>query len=398
LKVFKDELEMKLNFQTRLFNEVTTTNEELRKSQKKSKLNHEQLAKQKYDLEVANELLNKMTSEIYTQNELLRYLSSVLDINELLEVVNDAILGTIGVDTCSLVLYNEQNEEFLYNVKSNFPGNHFQKLTEKVEAGALQKYFDSDKIHLNNRVILSDYEFINDRPVGSIAIIPLLRDSVTYGLIIAEHVNTDIFTENNLQFFTGISTQITIAINNANMYALMEEMAIKDGLTGIYNRKYLQDYLASLISPNNTKGQGTYQVTQEIAAALFDIDKFKTVNDRYGHLFGDEAIKMIASKASKYAKMHDGLAARYGGEEFVLIFPNSSLEKCYEIIQMFHKEIVDEVIYCQEKDESVKINVSIGISHYPSIANSTSDLLLRADNAMYYSKQNGRGRITCDTV
>lgn len=390
---FKDALVTKLILQTRLFKESLATNEELKNTQTRFKLTHEELAKQKYELEVANVLLNKMSSEIYTQNELLRYISSILDITELLDVVNDAILGTIGVDTCSLVLFDEREEKFLYNVKSNFPGNHLNKLIESVESGALEKYFATGKIHLNNRVILTDYDFLSHRPVGSIAIIPLLRDYVTYGLIIAEHVNTDMFTENNIQFFTGISTQITIAINNANIYALMEDMAIKDGLTGIYNRKYLQDYLPSLLTLKSSFAQ---PILNGIAVALFDIDKFKSVNDRYGHIFGDEAIKMIARKALKYAKSYGGTAVRYGGEEFVLVFPNQSMEQCNQIIQQLHNEIKEEELLCSERDEVVKINVSIGISHYPTIATSINDLLSRADNAMYYSKQNGRGQITLD--
>lgn len=388
---FKYDLLSKLDLQTRLFKEAANTNEELRLSQNKFKLTHEELAKQKNELEIANTLLNKMTSEIYTQNELLRYISSVLDINELLEVVNDAILGTIGVDTCSLVLYNERNEEYLYNVKSNFPGNHLDQLIRCVEAGTLQPYFDSGKVHLNNRVILHDYTFIVNRPVGSIAIIPLIRDQITYGLLIAEHVNTDIFTDNNIQFFTGISTQITIAINNANIYAMVEDMAVKDGLTGIYNRKYLQDYLTATVSKEPHQSRG-------IAVSLIDIDKFKNINDSYGHLFGDEAIKLVASIVEKYAKKNRGLAVRYGGEEFVLVFVGMDVETCASTIRQLHEEIKSQTLECVDKNETVRLNVSIGISHYPSLAKTTEELLLRADNAMYYSKEHGRGKITVDSL
>lgn len=387
---FRGDILNRLSLQTRLFKEAATTNEELRKSQNKFKLTHDALAKQKNELVEANNLLNKMTAEIYTQNELLGYISSVLDINELLEVVNDAIIGTIGVDTCSIVLYNERNEEFLYNIKSNFPGNHLIRLKESVEAGELQIYFDSGKVHLNNRVLLHDYSFITNRPVGSIAIIPLLRDYVTYGLLIAEHVNTDIFTENNIQFFTGISTQITIAINNANIYAMVEEMAVRDGLTGVYNRKYMQDYLLDQVSKINTETSG-------ISVALFDIDKFKSINDQYGHLFGDEAIKLIASLAEKYAKKHHGIAARYGGEEFVLVFSDMDQNRCFDIMQDLHNEIKSQILFCSSKNETIRLNVSIGISHYPSLAHSSDELLLRSDNAMYYSKEHGRGLITIDT-
>lgn len=329
-----------------------------------------------------------MTAEIFTQNELLRYISSVLDIRELLEVVSDAIVGTIGVDTCSVILFDERNEEYLYSVKSNHPGNHLNDLKEKVEKGCLQTYFEDDKIHLNNRVVTKKYPFIGNRPVGSLAIIPLLRDALTYGLIIAEHSNIDMFTESNLQFFTGIATQITIAINNANMYALMEDMAIKDGLTGIFNRKYLQDNIEQYVQKADKDGSC-------LVVALFDIDKFKTVNDRYGHMFGDEAIKFTAAVTMHIAKKYGGMAFRYGGEEFVLLLPGTSMEDAALIVAELHQNIKDEPLFHEDKE--VHINVSIGISSYPELASSGEKLLLRADNAMYYSKEHGRGRITIDS-
>jgi len=382
------DMETKLSLQTKLFREAAKTNEDLRHSQNKFKLIHEEMAEQKYELEVANKRLNKMTAEIYTQNELLRYISQVLDIRELIDLVTDAIMGTIGVDTCSLVLYDDRNSKYLFSVKSNHPGNHREKLIEDVHSGCLQSYFQTGKIHLNNRVIPENYPFIGNRPVGSIAIIPLLRNDLTYGVLIAEHRNIDIFTENNVQFFQGIATQITIAINNANLYALMENMAVKDGLTDIYNRKYLQDHIHELVSKAN-------QESSDLSVALFDIDHFKSVNDKYGHLFGDEAIKMAAKVTQKIAVRHNGLAIRYGGEEFVLVLPKKDLMEAYEIVKQLHDEITHQMLRYEDKE--VYINISIGISSYPDVASHGEELLLRADNAMYYSKQHGRGKITLDS-
>lgn len=384
---YREDMMSKVKLQSKLFREAAKTNDELRLSQNKFKKIHEEVAQQKTELESANKKLNKMTAEIFTQNELLRYISSVLDIKELMSVVSDAIVGTIGVDTCSVVVFDERNENYLFSVNSNHPGDYQTRLKEDVLKGCLQSYFEDDKIHLNNRVVSSRYPFVADRPVGSVVIIPLLRDSLTYGLIIAEHSNIDMFTESNLQFFTGIATQITIAVNNANIYALMEDMAIKDGLTGIYNRKYLQDNIDRYIAEARANDSS-------LAAALFDIDKFKSVNDKYGHLFGDEAIKVAASTTMMIAASNQGLAFRYGGEEFILLLPGKTVESALPIVEAMHQKI-KEVTLVYEGEE-VHINVSIGLTSYPELAVDGEQLLSRADNAMYYSKQNGRGRITVD--
>ncbi|MBN2221734.1 MAG: sensor domain-containing diguanylate cyclase [Vallitaleaceae bacterium] len=377
----------KLKNQVLLFEEAERTNQELMLTQNKFKIMNEETNRQKCELEEANEKLNKMTAEIYTQNELLRYISQVLDINELIDMVTDAIIGTIGVDTCSLVLFDQRTSKYFYSVKSNYPGKHLTALREVTENHELTKFFNTSRVHLNNHVFDQEYKFTNGRPVGSIAIIPLVRDDSTYGLLIAEHSTNNMFTESNVQFFRGISTQITIAVNNANIYALVEEMARKDGLTGLFNRKYLQDKLQSLARISQVSNH-------PLTVALFDIDNFKSINDRYGHSFGDEVICMVGKLSNTYAQKFSGIAARYGGEEFVIVFPGLDLQRVHEIIHDFHQELIKTSLLHGETQ--VHINISVGISTLPYIANSPEDLLLRADNAMYYAKKHGKGRIILD--
>ncbi|WZL83115.1 sensor domain-containing diguanylate cyclase [Vallitaleaceae bacterium 9-2] len=390
--ILEQDVEFRLSTHQSMYRKSEAQNEELRLSQERFKLIHDQMAKQKYDLERANERLNRITGEIYIQNELLRYISTALDIRELIELVTDAIIGTTGVDTCSLVLFDERSEKYYYKMESNHEGNYLRQLIEDVEQGRLKEYFENHRVLLDNNVEKDAYEFIHTRPVGSLAIIPLIRDTIVYGLLIAEHSSKNMFTDANIQFFTGISTQITIAINNANLYAQMEELAVKDGLTCIYNRKYFIDHIEELI-------QEADQKNQPLSVALFDIDHFKSVNDKYGHLFGDEAIKLCASITDRLAREYDGLAVRYGGEEFVLVLPNKSSTEAEKIVRQLHKNIKESMLLYEGKEhvEEVYIDISIGVSSYPEIAKNSQKLLTRADNAMYYSKKHGRGRVTIDS-
>ncbi len=390
--ILEQDAEFRLSTHQSMYRKSEAQNEELRLSQERFKLIHDEMAKQKYDLERANERLNRITGEIYIQNELLRYISTALDIRELIELVTDAIIGTTGVDTCSLVLFDERSEKYYYKMESNHEGNYLRQLIEDVEQGRLKEYFENHRVLLDNNVEKDAYEFIHTRPVGSLAIIPLIRDTIVYGLLIAEHSSKNMFTDANIQFFTGISTQITIAINNANLYAQMEELAVKDGLTCIYNRKYFIDHIEELI-------QEADQKNQPLSVALFDIDHFKSVNDKYGHLFGDEAIKLCASITDRLAREYDGLAVRYGGEEFVLVLPNKSSAEAEKIVRQLHKNIKESMLLYEGKEhvEEVYIDISIGVSSYPEIAKNSQKLLTRADNAMYYSKKHGRGRVTIDS-
>lgn len=171
-------------------------------------------------------------------------------------------------------------------------------------------------------------------------------------------------------------------------YQTMHEMAIRDGLTGIYNRGHLNQIFSDLCVESAS-------CNEALSVALFDIDHFKLVNDTYGHLFGDTVIVAIAKLAQEIAEKNRGIAARYGGEEFVIVFPRKNIE--------VSKLIIEEMKQCisgfklNYNDTLVSVHVSVGITSYPETCEEPLQLLNHADWAMYYSKKNGRNRITVDS-
>ena len=171
------------------------------------------------------------------------------------------------------------------------------------------------------------------------------------------------------------------------LYQKMENMAIRDGLTGIYNRRYLTEMLNAKISESNRK-------KTPVSLALFDIDKFKMVNDTYGHPFGDKVIQYVAQLLEKTANKNGGMAGRYGGEEFVIAFPGKGIKETFLLVERVHAEIKSTpLLYGKEE---VQIRVSAGIASYPETCSKADDILNRADWAMYHSKKNGRDQITID--
>lgn len=361
--------------------------ESLRLERSKYKQLHNALSEQKFELEQKNEVLNRISAEMYTQAELLRYISSVLDIEELIGLVTDSIIGAIGVDTCLLVIHDQESGKQYYKVNTSLGVDLLPQFKNDLSNGLFKEYFVAGKPMMDADVEVSEYPFIKDREVGSLIVVPLIKNNVTYGLLIAEHRTKMMFDDNSLNFFKSITSQIGIAVNNANIYTKMEEMAVKDGLTGLYNRREIQKMISDMIF--NRKE------TEFISLALYDIDRFKRVNDTYGHLFGDEAIKAIAELTKKYAKQYNCVGGRYGGEEFVFVLPSKTIEEAELIMNAFHEDIQKiELIY--NKTTPVKINISLGISTCPTLAKDTESLLSRADNAMYYAKKHGRGQVIVD--
>ena len=168
------------------------------------------------------------------------------------------------------------------------------------------------------------------------------------------------------------------------MKTVFEDMAKTDGLTGIFNRRYLEDTLSRMIR-SFSRSNSTMSVL------MVDVDFFKKYNDTYGHHMGDICLKMIAEILIKSAAREDDFAARYGGEEFVVVLPFTD-EKGADIVANRILENVRLRLLPHESSEIAKIvTVSVGgTSSTVKYTDSATDYTRRADQALYMSKHNGR--------
>jgi diguanylate cyclase len=164
------------------------------------------------------------------------------------------------------------------------------------------------------------------------------------------------------------------------------EEASLDGLTGLANRRSFDRVLSALLAelPANANGP---------CLLIADIDHFKRVNDSYGHLFGDKVIRAIATILRDNVKGKD-LAARYGGEEFVIILPDTPLSGATSLAETIRKKVEGSRIKRSGTNEIVaNVTLSLGVArHRPG--ESERELIARADQALYQSKQQGRNRVT----
>lgn len=383
------ENDRKLFAQTRLIERINESNEELRIHQEKVKSTNELLGVQKIELQTAYEKINNVNEEMQIQNDISKYISSSLDLRKLMTVITDAFITRIGVDACAIVLKPGtcNNKNVTSKVQSSLGEAFIEQFSECINKECFEEIMNSEEIIVDNEVVRGKYEFIASEAVGSILVIPLIKQDIQIGLLFVGTRKFNYFVD-NIDFFQGIVAQFLIALNNANLYKEMESMAILDGLTGIYNRRHLtklfNEYMYESIN-NRTP----------LSVALLDIDFFKKINDTYGHLFGDLVIRTIASLAKNIADENDGIVARYGGEEFVVIFPNKGLEEAYPSVEQLHKNVKELGI--EHHGKQVKINVSIGFTSFPKTCKDPRELLNRADWSMYYSKQHGRDQITIDS-
>lgn len=161
-------------------------------------------------------------------------------------------------------------------------------------------------------------------------------------------------------------------------------LSLKDGLTGLYNRRYFDAHIEQLLSKNNNSGGS-------LCLVMVDIDHFKEVNDKYGHQVGDLVLKAVTDVLSQNIRAID-LLARYGGEEFALLLSNISLEEAGMVTERLRDSVERLKIKLPDSVEEVSKTISIGIAEHKG-QESVMQLIARADKALYKAKESGRNKV-----
>jgi len=153
-------------------------------------------------------------------------------------------------------------------------------------------------------------------------------------------------------------------------------LALTDGLTGLYNRRYLAAHLDGLMA-------------RSASVLMFDIDFFKKVNDTFGHGAGDEVLIEVAARTQRNVRGFD-LVARYGGEEFVVVMPETDLPIALNVAERLRKTIEELAISAPSVGRDIPITISVGVAETLAEGDTTAGLLKRADDALYAAKHKGR--------
>ena len=167
------------------------------------------------------------------------------------------------------------------------------------------------------------------------------------------------------------------------LQARLREQANRDPLTGLYNRRYVDDTLERELQRCERDGEA-------LAVVLLDIDNFKDVNDIHGHQAGDEVLKMLAQLLSRHVRGGD-VASRYGGEEFMLLLPGTDAKVAAHRAQEWREAFASQSVLFQEA--RIVTTLSVGIAAYPVHGSNAAELIRAADLALYRAKANGRNEV-----
>jgi two-component system, cell cycle response regulator len=167
------------------------------------------------------------------------------------------------------------------------------------------------------------------------------------------------------------------------------EMAITDALTGLYNRRYMETHVGTLVDQAVARGK-------PLSVLILDIDYFKSINDTYGHDAGDDVLQDFAIRIRKSIRGID-LACRYGGEEFVVVMPETDMAVATMVAERLRRRIASEPFPIQKGTRMIEVTISIGIAALGS-GDDAAAVIKRADQALYRAKRDGRNRVVPDAA
>jgi len=309
-------------------------------------------------------------------------LTSSLDLPTVLDaVVKEAMRLVDNTRIVHIFLYTDKELKFGASLDSRGQKNHI--FSEPRKDGLTDTVARKGK-----KVIVNDmknHPIYKDAPAdwaGSIVGIPLKIGDKVVGVMNLSRHNTGEFLQSELHLLDMLANQAAVAISNASLHQMISKKAYTDTITGLSNRRALDERLEiEIINSRRT--------SSPLAVVMMDLDGFKRVNDTYGHEVGDLVLRAVFNVVSIGLRSTDFIA-RYGGDELVLILGQSDMRAAKLVTEKILENLA-RFAYKAPDGKPLKLGISGGIAIYPNHGRSGPELLRAADAALYYAKKHNRG-------
>ncbi len=319
-------------------------------------------------------------------HQITQIIVSILDVKELLTTALRLVSQALDTDRGFILLYDPQHGSLRSMISHHFDRNSSTYEYDFTFSQTIAKSCFEDKRVIMIPDALEDERFrsslsIVASSIRSVACIPLQKGSEITGVIYLDSLRKpNCFQEHQTDFLRAFASQTAIALENARLYT----QAVTDNMTRLYNRKYMDERIfEEMVRSRRYK--------RECSLILLDIDRFKRVNDTYGHHAGDAVLEAVADALRENRRSSD-ILGRYGGEEFILLLTETNLDGAQIFAERLRVSIADLAIAFGE--ERLKITISCGVATYtPDLQNDLTAFVRKADEAMYRAKELGRNRI-----
>ena len=356
-------------------------------------------------LETANlvDHVRQRAIESETLQQATAAIASTFNLSEIIDRILEQLKRVIPYQTATFLLRDDAGM-VVHGTRGLYPQEQLFGLRFPIRGNSV----DAEVVRTHQPVILPNVReqhvyYLNPeyaRTITSLMVVPLILENEVIGEIGVDSPHENYFSDEHVRLMTAFANQVVIAIKNAQLYNSLQEelqhrkkmeeelrrLATTDALTGCFNRRYFLELA-------HNEYQRSIRYHHPLSIIMLDIDHFKIINDTYGHPAGDEVLLQIVKLCQKKIRKND-LLARFGGEEFILLLPETSGKDAQVLAERLRKDLENLLVY-KEENIFIHTTVSMGIATLsPQRSTPLEKLLKYADEALYYSKENGRNRIT----
>jgi diguanylate cyclase (GGDEF)-like protein len=347
-------------------------------------------------------LLERNAETMSTILDLSTNLIGSIDLDASLARVAAAIRDALGFQVVVIAVYDRRRENFVRRAQVGVDDVWEEMRRKAVSAEEITPYLQPD-FRISNSYFVSytalqqseggvfvRSEELADRPpawhANDMLLVPLMSHDEMIGYLSVRNPRDGriprIEQVRTLEIF---GAQVVMALQSSDQIEEIKRLTFIDGLTPAYNYRYFQETLVREIHRHQRSGH-------EMALGMLDIDNFKRINDTFGHPVGDEILRGMVEELMKKARDTD-VVARYGGEEFAIIFPDTPASSARDAANRLREVIERREFVMPQLRRGLRVTASMGVAVFPLNGRTPTDLIARADAALYFAKKNGKNQV-----
>jgi len=307
-----------------------------------------------------NRNLQRRLTEIHAVSDINEIIHSTLDFERVGHLVLEIVSKVIDLPASALFIIDKRRDETLYSASFGVT----QELADAPVAAFYRRSDATDDMFACTTVL--------DR--GNLMVV-----------FCASGERLERLSKEDRLLLATVANDLTVAVENSELYKLTKKLSITDELTGLFNYRYLLQRMDEEIERARRFGR-------PLSLLMIDADDFKLYNDTHGHIAGDGALAELAGVLHSAVRDID-VVCRYGGEEFAVLLPETDSEGAFVTAEKLREAVAGHRFPDGEGDSSQRITISLGLTSFPRSAGDREALLRQADHALYTAKRTGRNRV-----